>query len=202
MLNYAEPIRDLIEQLEKLPGIGPRSAQRLAFHILSAGPERAHALSDAVQGVHSRIRCCERCGNWSVEAVCPVCRDPERDTNCLCVVADAKDLMALERAGEFAGVYHVLDGVLSPVEGVGPGDLRVNELLERVDELGVGEVILATPPTVEGDATAEFLREVLLEMGGIRVTRLALGLPVGADLDYADQVTVARAMRGRTEMSD
>jgi recombination protein RecR len=202
MLNYAKPIRDLIEQLETLPGIGPRSAQRLAFHILSSGPERAYALADAVQALHNRIRCCERCGNWSVDALCPVCRDPERDPTTLCVVADAKDLMALERAGEFNGLYHVLGGVLSPVDGVGPGDLRVKELLERVDELGVTEVILATPPTVEGDATAEFLREVLLEMGGIRVTRLALGLPVGADLDYTDQVTVARAMRGRTEMSD
>lgn len=202
MLSYAEPIRDLIEQLERLPGIGPKSAQRLAFHILSSGPERAFALADAVQSVHNRIRACERCGNWSVDALCPVCRDPERDTATLCVVADAKDLMALERAGEFEGIYHVLGGVLSPVEGVGPGDLRVSEMLERVDEGGVREVILATPPTVEGDATAEFLREVLLEMGGIRVTRLALGLPVGADLDYADQVTVARAMRGRTEMSD
>ena len=202
MLNYAEPIRDLIEQLETLPGIGPKSAQRLAFHILSAGPQRAHALADAVEGVHSRIQQCEQCGNWSVHPLCPVCRDAERDTTSLCVVADAKDLMALERAGEYGGLYHVLNGVLSPVEGVGPGDLRVTELLERVDELGVTEVILATPPTVEGDATAEFLREVLLEMGGIRITRLALGLPVGADLDYADQVTVARAMRGRTEMSD
>jgi recombination protein RecR len=202
MLSYAEPIRELIEQLETLPGIGPKSAQRLAFHILSSGPQRAHTLADAIEAVHSRIRQCERCGNWSVQSLCPVCRDPERDTGVICVVADAKDLMALERAGEFSGLYHVLDGVLSPVEGVGPADLRVTELLERVDDLGVGEVILATPPTVEGDATAEFLREVLLEMGGIRVTRLALGLPVGADLDYADQVTVARAMRGRTEMSD
>ncbi|MBD3291294.1 MAG: recombination protein RecR [Armatimonadia bacterium] len=202
MLNYAEPIRELIEELESLPGIGPKSAQRLAFYILSAGPERAHALADAVVGVHDRIRRCERCGNWSVHQLCPVCTDDRRETDVICAVADAKDLMALERAGEFSGLYHVLDGVLSPVEGVGPGDLRINELLQRVDELGVREVILATPPTVEGDATAEFLRGVLLEMGGIRVTRLALGLPVGADLDYADQVTVARAMRGRTEMSD
>lgn len=202
MLSYAEPIRELIEQLETLPGIGPKSAQRLAFHILSAGPARAHALADAVAGVHERIRQCERCGNWSVHELCPICRDERRDHSVLCVVADAKDLMALERAGEFGGLYHVLDGVLSPVEGVGPGDLRISELLERVDELGVREVILATPPTVEGDATAQFLRELLQEMGGIRVTRLALGLPVGADLDYSDQVTVARAMRGRTEMTD
>ena len=163
---------------------------------------RAHALADAVAGVHSRIRRCEACGNWSVQPLCPICRDDDRDTDVVCVVADAKDLTAIERAGEFTGQYHVLGGVLSPVEGVGPGDLRVSELLERVDELGVTEVVVATPPTVEGDATAQFLREVLLEMGGIRVTRLALGLPVGADLDYTDQVTVARALRGRTEMSD
>jgi len=202
MLSYAEPIRELIEQLQTLPGIGPKSAQRLAFHILSAGPARAHALADAVAGVHERIRRCESCGNWSVHALCPVCTDERRDRNVLCVVADAKDLMALERAGEFGGLYHVLDGVLSPVEGVGPAELRVSELLVRVDELGVSEVVLATPPTVEGDATAQFLRELLQEMGEVRVTRLALGLPVGADLDYADQVTVARAMRGRTEMTD
>jgi len=202
MLSYARPIRELIEQLESLPGIGPKSAQRLAFHILSSGAGRAGALARAIEDVHSRIRHCERCGNWSVEPLCPVCSDQRRDSSVICVVADAKDLMALERAAEFNGLYHVLGGVLSPMEGVGPGDLRVAELLERVDGQGVREVVLATPPTVEGDATAEFLREVLLELGGIRVTRLALGLPVGADLDYADQVTVARALRGRTEMSD
>ncbi len=202
MLRYAEPIRELIEQLETLPGIGPKSAQRLAFHILSSDPGRAHALADAIAGVHNRIRRCEACGNWSVEPLCPICSDEERDTDIICVVADAKDLIAIERAGEFTGQYHVLDGVLSPVEGVGPDDLRMSELVGRVDDLGVTEVVVATPPTVEGDATAEFLREVLLEMGGIRVTRLALGLPVGADLDYTDQVTVARALQGRTEMSD
>jgi recombination protein RecR len=202
LLNYAGPIRELIEQLERLPGIGPKSAQRLAFHILSSGPTRAHALADAVAAVHERIRRCERCGNWSEHAICEVCSDDRRDRSVLCVVADAKDLMALERAGEFSGLYHVLDGVLSPVEGIGPGELRIAELLERVDELDVREVVLATPPTVEGDATAQFLSDLLHERGPVRVTRLALGLPVGADLDYADQVTVARAMRGRTEMTD
>lgn len=199
MLNYAEPIRELIEQLERLPGIGPKSAQRLAFHLLAAGPERAEALARAVVQVHSRVRRCQDCGNWSEEELCPICVDPGRDRTTLCVVADAKDLAALERAGEFRGLYHVLDGLLSPVQGIGPGELRIAELLERVGALGATEVILATPPTVEGDATAEFLRELLGEQG-VRVTRLALGLPVGADLDYADQVTVARALRGRTEM--
>lgn len=201
MLNYAEPIRELIEQLERLPGIGPKSAQRLAFHLLAAGPERAEALARAVAQLHTRIRRCEECGNWSVETRCPICLDPTRERGTLCVVADAKDLVALERAGEFRGVYHVLDGLLSPVQGIGPGELRIAELLERVEALGASEVILATPPTVEGDATAEFLRELLAERG-VRVTRLALGLPVGADLDYADQVTVARALRGRTEMRE
>ncbi len=202
MLSYAEPIRELIEQLESLPGIGPKSAQRLAFHLLASGPEKAQRLGRAVLELHARIRRCERCGNWSVDAVCAICSDEERDGTTICVVADAKDLMALERAGEYDGLYHVLGGVLSPVAGVGPNDLRVSELLERVEALGVTEVILATPPTVEGDATAEFLREVLAERGDLRVTRLALGLPVGADLDYADQVTVARSLRGRTQMTD
>ncbi len=201
MLNYADPIRELIEQLETLPGIGPKSAQRLAFHLLAAGPERARRLAQAIGAVHERIRRCVDCGNWSVGERCPICEDPTRDRTTICVVADAKDLMALERAGEYRGLYHVLDGLLSPVEGVGPDDLRITELLQRLGELEVSEVILATPPTVEGDATAEFLREVLGEQG-VRVTRLALGLPVGADLDYADQVTVARALRGRTEMTD
>ncbi|MGD9498300.1 MAG: recombination mediator RecR [Armatimonadota bacterium] len=201
MLNYAEPIRELIEQLEALPGIGPKSAQRLAFHLLAAGPERAERLARAVAQVHRRIRTCEACGNWSEATLCPVCSDETRDRATICVVADAKDLMALERAGEYRGLYHVLDGLLSPVDGVGPGELRISELLQRVVELGAVEVILATPPTVEGDATAVFLREALANLE-VRVTRLALGLPVGADLDYADQVTVARAVRGRTEMTE
>ena len=202
MLSYPEPIRELIDQLETLPGIGPRSAQRLALHLLASGPDRAESLSSAIRDLHGSISRCEECGNWSVESLCRVCTDRDRDRSVICVVADAKDLVALDRAGEYEGLYHVLGGVLSPVEGIGPGDLRIKELLARVEESGVNEVILATPPTVEGDATAEFLRATLLEMGGIRMTRLALGLPVGADLDYADQVTVARALQGRTEMSD
>ncbi len=202
MLSYPEPIRELVEQLETLPGIGPKSGQRLAFFLLAAGPERAERLARAIIEVHRRIRRCAQCGNFSVGELCPICADPARDRGTLCVVAEAKDLMALERAGEFHGVYHVLDGLLSPMDGVGPDDLRIAELLRRVDELSPGEVILATPPTVEGDATAEHIRGLLADTEGLRVTRPALGLPVGADLDYADQVTVARAIRGRTEMSD
>lgn len=202
MLSYAEPIRELIEQLETLPGIGPKSGQRLAFFLLAAGPERAERLARAILEVHRRIRRCDECGNFSVDDLCPICSDPARDRAALCVVAEAKDLMALERAGEHRGVYHVLEGLLSPMDGIGPDDLRIAELLRRLDELPVTEVILATPPTVEGDATAEHIRSLLADRGGLRVTRPALGLPVGADLDYADQVTVARAMRGRTEMTD
>ena len=202
MLQYAEPIRELIEQLETLPGIGPKSAQRLAFFLLAAGPERAERIAQAITDVHQRIRRCSECGNFAVDELCPICADPARDRGVICVVAEAKDLMALERAGEYQGLYHELDGVLSPIDDVGPDELRVDDLLRRVEELGVSEVILATPPTVEGDATAEYLRGLLGGRWGVAVTRPGLGLPVGADLDYADQLTVARAMRGRTEMTD
>jgi recombination protein RecR len=202
MLHYAEPIRELIEQLERLPGIGPKSGQRLAFFLLAAGPERAEQLAQAIIEVHQRIRRCTECGSFSVDEHCPICLDQSRDRSMVCVVADAKDLMALERAGEYRGLYHVLGGVLSPMDDVGPDELHIDELLRRVEESGFAEVILATPPTVEGDATAEYIRSLLAGRSGLRVTRPALGLPVGADLDYADQVTVARALRGRTDMTD
>lgn len=200
MLSYAQPICELIEQLETLPGIGPKSAQRLAFHLLAVGPERAGRLAQAIVQVHRSIRTCAECGNYATEELCPICADPERSPQTICVVAEARDVMALERAGEFRGRYHVLGGLLSPVQGIGPDELRVAALLERVERIRPGEVVLATPPTVEGDATAEYLRALLSGREGLRVTRLALGLPVGADLDYADQVTLARALRGRTEM--
>ena len=202
MLNYADPIRELIEQLQTLPGIGPKSAQRLAFHLLSVGPERAQRLADAIADAHRLVRSCRECGNYATGELCPICSDPGRARATMCVVAEARDLMAIERAGEFRGLYHVLGGLLSPVDGVGPDDLRLDTLLDRVERLGVAEVVLATPPTVEGDATAEYLRALLAGRDGLRITRLALGLPVGADLDYADQVTLARALRGRTEMTD
>lgn len=200
MLNYAEPIRELIEQLEALPGIGPKSAQRLAFHLLTVGAERAGRLAAAIADVHRRIRTCAECGNFATGELCGVCTDPGRSRTSICVVAEARDVMAIERAGEHRGVYHVLGGLLSPVDGVGPDELRLAALLRRVEQMGPGEVVLATPPTVEGDATAEYIRSQLAGREGLRLTRLALGLPVGADLDYADQVTLARALRGRTEM--
>lgn len=201
MLHYAQPISELIEQLEALPGIGPKSAQRLAFHLLSAGAEKSGRLAEAIADVHRTIRPCRECGNFATEELCPICLDPGRSRGTICVVAEARDLMAIERAGEHRGLYHVLGGLLSPVDGVGPDDLRVDALLARIDALGVSEIVLATPPTVEGDATAEYVRSVAAGREGLRVTRLALGLPVGADLDYADQVTLARSLRGRTEMT-
>ncbi len=202
MLHYAEPIRELIEQLESLPGIGPKSAQRLAFHLLSAGPERAGRLAAAIADVHEQIRQCRDCGNFATEDLCPICNDPGRAQGLICVVAEARDLMAIERAGEYHGLYHVLGGLLSPVDGVGPDDLNIPALVARIESMGVTEVVLATPPTVEGDATAEYIRGVVAGREGLRATRLALGLPVGADIDYADQVTLARALRGRTEMGN
>lgn len=201
MHRYAAPLERVIRELERLPGIGPKSAQRLALHLMRVPPEDVAALGEAVLELRDAVRECEQCGNYSVDELCPLCRDSARDRSILCVVEHASDLMALERAGEFQGLYHVLGGALSPLGGVGPSDLRIGALLERVQRLGCREVILATGPTVEGDATAEYLRS-LLQGRGAAVTRIALGLPVGGDLDYADQVTVARALRGRRPMED
>ena len=203
MLRYPEPLQRVIEELERLPGIGPKSAQRLALFLLERPPEMAASLGAALEALHRGIQPCTECFNFAAERLCPVCQDPGRTRQVLCVVETASDLMALERAGEYRGVYHVLGGVLSPVAGKGPNDLRLDELLARVQSEGAQEVILATSPTVEGDATAEYVRRRLRELPAPpRVTRIALGLPVGADLDYADQLTLARALRGRTPMVD
>lgn len=203
MLRYPEPLQRVIEEFERLPGIGPKSAQRLALFLLGRSPELALGLGEALAALHRGIQPCAECFNYASARLCPVCQDPARTRQLLCVVETASDLMALERAGEYRGVYHVLGGVLSPMAGKGPDDLRLAELLERVQRAGVEEVILATSPTVEGDATAEYLRRRLQELPNPpRVTRIALGLPVGADLDYADQVTLARALRGRTPMAE
>lgn len=199
MLQYARPIADLIEQLETLPGIGPKSAQRLAFHLLRAPQQNTDRLADAIRQSKSRIRDCSLCANYSEDELCPLCSDPQRDASVLCVVPEARDLMAVENAGGFRGKYHVLKGLISPLEGIGPDDLRIDALLARLGDGQVGEVVLAISPTVEGDTTAMYLARVL-KPTGVRVTRLALGLPVGGDLDYADQVTIVRALEGRTEM--
>ena len=202
MLRYAAPLQRLIEELERLPGIGPKSAQRLAFHLLQRDVEELDSLGTAIMRVKREIRFCAECSNYATAELCPICADMTRDRSVVCVVEHQSDVMALERAGEFRGLYHVLGGALSPIDGIGHSDLRIDELLTRVRRLEAQEVIVATSPTVEGDATAEYLRGLLAGSEGPRVTRIALGLPVGGDLDYADQVTIARAMRGRTKMGE
>jgi recombination protein RecR len=199
MRVYARALGRLIEQLERLPGIGPKSAQRLAFHVLRAGRGEVQELADALIAVKDRIRSCATCFNFTEEDECPICADPQRDRSQICVVADARDLSAMENTGEYHGVYHVLQGLLSPMDDIGPDDLRIKELLARLRGGEVREVIMALNPVVEGDATAMYLASLIKPLG-IPVTRIALGLPVGGDLDYADQVTVTRALEGRREM--
>ena len=202
MLRYAAPLQRLIEELERLPGIGPKSAQRRAFHLLQRDVEELDALGTAIMRVKREIRFCAECYNYATAELCPICADLTRDRSVVCVVEHQSDVMAVERAGEYRGLYHVLGGALSPMDGIGHSDLRIDELLSRAQRLRAQEVIIATSPTVEGDATAEYLRGLLAGPEAPRVTRIALGLPVGGDLDYADQVTIARAMRGRTRMGE
>jgi recombination protein RecR len=199
MRTYPKALARLIEELEKLPGVGPKSAQRLALHLLRASPEDAAALAEAILKVKEATHACPICFNLTELELCEVCADPQRDAKTVCVVSDARDLLALERAGGHRGRYHVLQGLISPMEGVGPESLRVAELLRRVREEGVSEVILATNPTVEGEATAVYLAGQLKPLG-VKVTKIALGLPMGGDLDYADDVTIARSLEGRREM--
>jgi recombination protein RecR len=190
-------VENLVTQLTKLPGIGRRTAQRLTFHLLSARPEDALELARAIEDVKTRVRFCRECGNLTEEELCPICADTRRDRTVICVVEQPVDVMSLERTHEFRGLYHVLGGALSPIDGVEPGDLRIDGLLARVDN-GVEEVVLATNPTMTGEATAAYLADRLRDR--VRVTRLASGLPVGGDLEYADEVTLGRALAGRREM--
>lgn len=199
MATYAPPIAALIAELERLPGIGPKSAQRLAFHILRGREEDAERLSNAIRNVKTRTRPCVQCFNFSEGELCPICSDARRESATICVVAEPRDLIAIENAGGVRGTYHVLQGLIAPMDGVGPDQLRVRELLQRLQNGGVNEVILATSPTVEGDATAMYLAGLIKPLG-IRVTQLAIGLPAGGDLDYADQVTISRAVEGRREL--
>lgn len=199
MPAYPRSLANLIAELEKLPGVGPKTAQRLALHLLHASGDDATALVNAVVEVKQKIRNCPLCFNYTDNDLCAVCADPNRDSGLLCVVGDARDLLAMERAGGYRGRYHVLGGLLSPMDGVGPDALRIAELVARVRQGEAREVILATNPTVEGDATAVYLAGLLRPLG-VRVTRIALGLPVGGDLDYADDVTILRAVEGRTEL--
>ncbi len=189
-------MQDLIDELGRLPGVGPKSAQRIAFHLLQSDPADIRRLVAALTEVTERVRFCTVCGNVSADEQCRICRDPRRDGSVLCVVEEPKDVVAIERTREFRGRYHVLGGAISPIEGVGPDDLRIKELVNRLASGEVTEVILATDPNLEGEATATYLARWLKPMG-LRITRLASGLPVGGDLEYADELTLGRAFEGR-----
>jgi len=191
-------VENLVAQLTKLPGIGRRTAQRLTFHLLSARPEDALELAQAIEDVKTRVRFCRECGNLTEDELCDVCSDARRDRSLICVVEQPVDVVSLERTHEYRGLYHVLGGALSPLDGVEPSDLRIGGLLARIERGGVEEVVLATNPTMTGEATAAYIADRLREK--VRVTRLASGLPVGGDLEYADEVTLGRALAGRREM--
>lgn len=193
---YEGVVQDLIDELGRLPGVGPKSAQRIAFHLLQADPADVRRLAQVLLEVKDRVRFCRTCFNVAEADECRICRDPRRDPSVLCVVEEPKDVVAIERTGEFRGRYHVLGGAISPIEGVGPDDLRVRELMARLADGTVTELILATDPNLEGEATATYLARLVKPMG-LRVTRLASGLPVGGDLEYADEVTLGRAFEGR-----
>jgi recombination protein RecR len=191
-------VENLVAQLTRLPGIGTRTAQRLAFHLLSASKPEALALAGAIEEVKERVRFCRECGNLTEDEVCAICADARRDRSVVCVVEQPVDVISLERTHEYRGLYHVLGGALSPIDGVDPSDLRVDELIRRVDTGQITEVVLATNPNMTGEATAGYLAERLRDK--VRVTRLASGLPVGGDLEYADEVTLGRALVGRREI--
>ena len=197
---YEGAVQDLIDEFGELPGIGPKSAQRMAFHILSADSASVERLIEALRAVKARVRFCAICGNISESEQCVVCRDPRRDQRVICVVEEPKDLVAIERTREYRGLYHVLGGAIDPLSGVGPDDLRIRELFARVGG-DVEEIILATNPTVVGEATAAYLTRMLRTMD-VPVSRLASGLPVGSDLEYADEVTLGRAFEGRRRVDD
>ena len=193
---YEGIVQDLIDELGRLPGIGPKSAQRIAFHILQTESFDTTRLAEILMVVRDKVRFCNVCGNVSEQETCAICRDPRRSTATICVVEEAKDVVAIERTREFRGLYHVLGGAISPIDGIGPDDLRITQLLQRLANTSVTEVIIATDPNLEGEATATYLTRLLVQPG-LRVTRLASGLPVGGDLEYADEVTLGRAFEGR-----
>ena len=193
---YEGAVQDLIDELGRLPGIGPKGAQRIAFHLLAAEPADVGRLAAALQRVKDEVKFCKTCGNVAEADQCRICLDPRRDETVICVVEEPKDVVAIERTREFRGRYHVLGGAISPIEGIGPDDLRVRELLQRLQDGAITELILATDPNLEGEATATYLARLIKPMG-LRVTRLASGLPVGGDLEYADEVTLGRAFSGR-----
>ncbi|MDR7555031.1 MAG: recombination mediator RecR [Armatimonadota bacterium] len=198
-MDYPEPLQRLLDELMKMPTVGPKTAQRLAFYILRLSPEEARALAEAILDVKAKMRHCSICFAITDVDPCAICANPSRQQTVLCVVEDPRDVVALERTREFRGRYHVLGGAISPLDGIGPDDLRIAQLVERVRAGGIEEVIIATNPRVEGEATALYLARVLKPLG-VRVTRIAHGLPVGGDLEYADEVTLARALEGRRDL--
>ena len=193
---YEGTIQDLIDELGRLPGIGPKSAQRIAFHIIQSERVDVSRLADVLRTVKERVKFCTTCGNISEEELCRICRDPRRENSTICVVEESKDVMAIEKTREFRGTYHVLGGAISPIDGVGPENLRIRELMVRLGDTNIQEVIIATDPNLEGEATASYLIRQIKPLG-IKVSRLASGLPVGGDLEYADEVTLGRAFEGR-----
>ncbi len=199
MQTQVEPIERMAAQLARLPGIGRKTAQRLAYHIVSLPQEQVHELAAAIWQGKKAVRFCARCGNYTQDELCTVCADEERHNGQLCVVRDPRDVAALERMQDFKGLYHVLGGTLSPMNGVGPDDIRIRELLTRLAEEKIDEVILATNPDIEGEATAAYIARLIKPIG-VRVTRIAHGVPVGSDLEYADEVTLAKALEGRREL--
>lgn len=199
MSMYAGPVQDLIDELGRLPGVGPKSAQRIAFHLLKVPAEDALRLSRAIVEAKERVTFCTRCFNLAEGQECSICTDDRRDSSVICVVEESRDIVAVEKTGEFRGRYHVLQGAISPIEGIGPDQLRVKELLARLEPEGVQEVILCTNPNIEGEATAMYLGRLLKPLG-VKVTRIASGLPVGGDLEYADELTLGRALEGRREV--
>lgn len=199
MRYFPAALENLAEAFAKLPGIGSKSAQRLAFHVLSESDEDAEAFANAILEAKRSVKCCPICQNLTDQDICPVCADPQRDASVICLVAEPRDVIAMERAKEFNGRYHVLHGVISPLNHVGPDDLKIKELLARINEGGVEEVIMATNPDAEGEATAMYLSRLIKPLG-IKTSRLAYGIPVGSQLEYADEVTLLRALQGRQEM--
>lgn len=193
---YEGVVQELIDELGRLPGVGPKSAQRIAFYLLQADDDQAQKLAQVLNEVKERVRFCEVCGNVTEEPKCNICRDARRNRTAICVVEESKDVQAIERTREFRGLYHVLGGAISPIEGIGPDQLRIKELMSRLSDIEIQEVIIATDPNLEGEATATYLTRMLSPLG-ITVSRLASGLPVGGDLEYADEVTLGRAFEGR-----
>ncbi|MEY4361166.1 MAG: recombination protein RecR [Actinomycetota bacterium] len=199
--TYTLPVQNLIDQLGRLPGVGPRSAQRIAFHLLKLPVEDVERLASAITDAKARVRFCSRCFNFAEDDLCPICADPRRDSSVICVVEESRDIIPLERTGEFRGRYHVLLGVMNPIEGIGPERLKIRELVMRLSDEDIKEVIVCTNPNTEGEVTAQYIGRVLKPFG-ITVSRPASGLPVGGDLEYADELTLGRAINGRRRIED